>query len=118
MALKPEDRYASAEALADDVERWLADEPVTAWREPFSVRARRWVRRHRTAVTGAAAAGWSGSSASRPWRSCSPERSPPWRRRTSNHTANAAPSAETKDKKKTQAALALSEESRGELRPC
>ena len=23
-----------AEALADDVERWMADEPVSAWREP------------------------------------------------------------------------------------
>ena len=35
MALKPEDRYASPRALADDVERWMADEPVTAWREPL-----------------------------------------------------------------------------------
>ena len=30
MALKPEDRYAIARALAEDVERWMADEPVTA----------------------------------------------------------------------------------------
>ncbi len=58
MALEPEDRYAIARALADDLERWLADEPVSAWREPLSVRARRWARRHRTAVTGAAAARW------------------------------------------------------------
>ncbi len=29
----PEDRYASCRALADDVERWAADEPVTAWGE-------------------------------------------------------------------------------------
>ena len=29
MALKPEDRYASARELADDIERWMADEPVT-----------------------------------------------------------------------------------------
>ena len=35
MALKPEDRYASCRALADDVERWTADEPVSAWREPL-----------------------------------------------------------------------------------
>ena len=47
---RPEDRYASARALADDVERWLADEPVTAWREPLSRRARRWARRHRSWV--------------------------------------------------------------------
>jgi tRNA A-37 threonylcarbamoyl transferase component Bud32 len=51
MALRPDDRYPSPRALADDVERWLADEPVTALREPFTRRARRWARRHRTAVT-------------------------------------------------------------------
>jgi tetratricopeptide (TPR) repeat protein/tRNA A-37 threonylcarbamoyl transferase component Bud32 len=56
MALKPEDRYGSCRALAEDLERWMADEPVTAWHEPFGRRARRWARRHRTAVTGAAAA--------------------------------------------------------------
>jgi formylglycine-generating enzyme required for sulfatase activity len=56
MALKPEERYRSARALADDTERWLADEPVSAWREPPAVRARRWMARHRTLVTSAAAA--------------------------------------------------------------
>ncbi len=50
MAPRPEDRYDSARALADDVERWLADEPVAAWREPRSGRALRWARRHRTPV--------------------------------------------------------------------
>jgi hypothetical protein len=44
------------QALADDVEHWLADEPVAAYPEPWSVRAGRWARRHRTAVTGAVAA--------------------------------------------------------------
>ena len=29
-ASSPSDRYASARALADDVERWMADDPVTA----------------------------------------------------------------------------------------
>ncbi len=53
MALKPEDRYAHPRALDDDLERWLGDEPVTAWREPLSGRARRWARRHRSLVTGA-----------------------------------------------------------------
>jgi serine/threonine-protein kinase len=47
MALKPEDRYASPKKLAEDVEHWLADEPVGAWREPLVVRARRRAKRHR-----------------------------------------------------------------------
>ena len=51
MALRPLDRYPSTKALADDVERWLADEPVTAYREPWARKARRWRRKHRTAVT-------------------------------------------------------------------
>jgi len=55
LALKPSDRYLSARALADDVEHWLADEPVSALREPLRDRARRWARRHRTFVTTAAA---------------------------------------------------------------
>jgi serine/threonine protein kinase len=56
MALEPEDRYASARELAQDVERWLADEPVTARREPIPARARRWTRRHRTLVSSIVAA--------------------------------------------------------------
>ena len=39
MALKREDRYASPKALADDIEHWLADEPVAAYREPLPARA-------------------------------------------------------------------------------
>src|SRR5262249_62361356 len=34
MAAEPKDRYATAHALAEDVERWMADEAVSAWREP------------------------------------------------------------------------------------
>jgi len=56
LALAPAARYESAEMLKADIERWLADEPVTAWREPLALRARRWARRNRTAITGAAAA--------------------------------------------------------------
>jgi serine/threonine-protein kinase len=51
MARLSADRYTSALALADDVERYLADEPTSAWREPWTVRGRRWVSRHRTLVT-------------------------------------------------------------------
>jgi serine/threonine-protein kinase len=54
MATDPADRYASARALAEDVEKWMADEPVSAWREPLARRARRWARRNRTLVTAAA----------------------------------------------------------------
>jgi hypothetical protein len=55
MATEPGERYDSARALADDVERWLADEPVAARREPAAERVRRWARRHKTLVAGAAA---------------------------------------------------------------
>jgi Flp pilus assembly protein TadD len=43
-------------ALADDLEHWLADEPVSACREPLPARALRWARRHRTTVATAGAA--------------------------------------------------------------
>ena len=51
MSREPADRYATASALAVDLERHLAGEAVSAWREPWPVRARRWVARHRTLVT-------------------------------------------------------------------
>jgi eukaryotic-like serine/threonine-protein kinase len=53
VAPRPADRYPSAKALADDLERWLADEPVKAHREPLSARLRRFVRRHWTLVVSA-----------------------------------------------------------------
>ncbi|HWE38560.1 MAG TPA: protein kinase, partial [Isosphaeraceae bacterium] len=55
MAKKQTERYASAAALADDVRRYLADEPVEAYPEPLLVRAGRWAKRHRTPVAAAAA---------------------------------------------------------------
>jgi serine/threonine protein kinase/lipopolysaccharide biosynthesis regulator YciM len=57
LALMPSDRYETAEALKADVERWLADEPVSAYAEPWSARLRRWARRHQRLVTGTTAAG-------------------------------------------------------------
>jgi tetratricopeptide (TPR) repeat protein/tRNA A-37 threonylcarbamoyl transferase component Bud32 len=56
MAREPSQRYSSALELANDIERWLADEPVSAWCEPWVNRARRWVRRHHPLVAGWAAA--------------------------------------------------------------
>jgi tRNA A-37 threonylcarbamoyl transferase component Bud32 len=50
MSLNPQDRYPTPVALAQDVERWLADEEVSAYDEPFSRRMARWGRRHRTAA--------------------------------------------------------------------
>jgi serine/threonine protein kinase len=97
MALEPEDRYGSPRALADDVERWTADERVAAWREPFSRRARRWARRNRPAVTGAAVAllagvvGLSGLSAVLSW---------------ANRQLKEANAATTKAKNEAVAALA------------
>jgi serine/threonine-protein kinase len=60
MALEPADRYPSARALSEDIERWMADEPVGAWREPWTRKLLRWLTRHRTGVTGAAAAALAG----------------------------------------------------------
>jgi len=50
----PDARYALASELAQEVQRWLADEPVHAFPEPWTVRAVRWGRRHRTMVAAAA----------------------------------------------------------------
>ena len=55
MARKPADRYGSPRELAEDIEHWLADEPVGAYPEPWTARARRWLGRHRTLVTAGAA---------------------------------------------------------------
>jgi eukaryotic-like serine/threonine-protein kinase len=57
MATRSDERYSSCRALADDVERWMADEPVTAWTEPWTRTLSRWLTRHRVGVTAAAAAG-------------------------------------------------------------
>jgi tetratricopeptide (TPR) repeat protein/tRNA A-37 threonylcarbamoyl transferase component Bud32 len=56
MALKSEERYATAKELAGDVEHWLADEAVSAYVEPWRVRAGRWSRKHKAVVATAAAA--------------------------------------------------------------
>jgi serine/threonine-protein kinase len=54
LAKQPANRYASAAELAAEVQRWLADEPVSAYRESWTVRAARWARRRRTLVVSTA----------------------------------------------------------------
>jgi hypothetical protein len=46
MARDREARYASAADLAEEIQRWLADEPVSAYPEWFGRRAWRWGRKH------------------------------------------------------------------------
>ena len=55
MALEPENRYASPRDMADDLEKWLADEPVLAFQEPIGARVRRMMRKHQTLATTTAA---------------------------------------------------------------
>src|SRR5947207_11418378 len=50
----PAKRYATAKALADDLERWLHHEPIAARRIGVVTRARKWVRRNPTVTTLAA----------------------------------------------------------------
>jgi serine/threonine protein kinase len=50
MKLDRADRYQTADLMGKDLELWLADEPVSAYREPWYLRLRRLSRRHRTLV--------------------------------------------------------------------
>lgn len=49
-AAEPAGRYASVEALADDVIRYMTGRSVNAYREPWFERAARLAGRHRTAI--------------------------------------------------------------------
>src|SRR5690606_4171180 len=53
---EPERRYPSAGQMGDDVDRWLAGQPVSARPDSFAYRASRFVSRHRIAVAIAAVA--------------------------------------------------------------
>jgi len=52
---EPERRYASAQALADDIENYLGGRPLLAAPDSFAYRTRKFVARHRLAVFGIAA---------------------------------------------------------------
>lgn len=54
LSKRPADRYATPLEMADDLHRWMADEAVTAYRDPWSSRLARWARNHRTLVTSTA----------------------------------------------------------------
>jgi serine/threonine protein kinase/Tfp pilus assembly protein PilF len=63
---EPKRRYASALALAEDLEHWLRHEPIQAKRSGFFTHARKWVRRNPTSallvtslIALAAAIGWN-----------------------------------------------------------
>ncbi len=47
---RPGERYSSAEALAEDLGRFLAGEPVAAHHDSYAYRARKYVTRHKTGV--------------------------------------------------------------------
>lgn len=49
MALEPDQRYATALQMADDIERYLADEPTSVCRLSWGMKLARLVRRNRTA---------------------------------------------------------------------
>ena len=54
MAREPANRYPTAAALAADIERWMADEPIAAHRDRLSERLDRFLRRHRAWAQAAA----------------------------------------------------------------
>jgi serine/threonine-protein kinase len=56
LAKQPGQRYGTAKELAEDVKRYLADEPVSAYRDPWTTRLTRWGRRHRTLAASVAVA--------------------------------------------------------------
>jgi len=55
LAHDPRNRYSRPEDLAEDVRRWLVDEPLSVYHDPLAVRLMRFSRRHRTLVTSLAA---------------------------------------------------------------
>jgi serine/threonine protein kinase len=50
VAKNPAERYATAQELADDLQRFLDDKPILARRPTIRDRAAKWARRHRTVV--------------------------------------------------------------------
>ena len=55
IAKVPAERYATAQELADDLQRFLEDKPILARRPNLREKATKWVRRHRAVVVSAVA---------------------------------------------------------------
>jgi eukaryotic-like serine/threonine-protein kinase len=53
LSKNPADRYASAQELADDLHRFLRDEPIHARRPSLAEKVRKWARRHPSLVAAA-----------------------------------------------------------------
>lgn len=51
MRLDPNDRYKDARELAADLERWMADQPVSVYHDPLSTRLLRWAQRRKSFVS-------------------------------------------------------------------
>ncbi|CAN5476941.1 hypothetical protein BH10PLA2_BH10PLA2_09570 [soil metagenome] len=64
MARDRDNRYGTVKDLATDVQHYLADEPIAAYREPLLARTNRWMRRHKTLVAVVAALIMTGAVAS------------------------------------------------------
>jgi non-specific serine/threonine protein kinase/serine/threonine-protein kinase len=54
MSRRPSDRFVDARELADEIERYLADEPLACYLGSLATRVRRWGRKHRAVVASAA----------------------------------------------------------------
>ena len=54
LSKSPDERYRTAGEFADDLARWLRDEPLAAGRATPAYFARKWLRRHRTEAIAAA----------------------------------------------------------------
>jgi serine/threonine protein kinase len=55
IAKRPAERYATAQDMADDLQRFLDDKPILARRPSLRERSVKWARRHRSVVYSAAA---------------------------------------------------------------
>ena len=51
MEVEPDDRYHTARELAEDIRRYIADEPVSAYQESTIEKTKRWVKKYSFQIT-------------------------------------------------------------------